>query len=74
MTFRLSDMAFEPDIQSAADRGEGIAAIQPMKIGERGSRFRDAVDLALELTTKSAGFRKCASVSNRGTRVGADCR
>ena len=50
-------MATEPDIQPAVDRGESIAAMQPMKIGEGGSRFRDAVDLALELTAKSAAFR-----------------
>jgi len=50
-------MAIEPDIQTAVDRGEGITAIQPMKIGEGRSRFRDAVDLALELTAKSAAFR-----------------
>ena len=31
--------------------------MQPMKIGEGGSRFRDSVDLALELTAKSAAFR-----------------
>lgn len=40
-------MAIEPDVQPAADRGEDIAAMQPMKIGEGGQRFRDAVDLAL---------------------------
>lgn len=28
-----------------------------MKIGEGGSRYRDAVDLALELTAESATFR-----------------
>lgn len=50
-------MANEPDIVPAVDRGEDIAAMQPMKIGEGGSRFRDAVDLALELTAKSAAFR-----------------
>lgn len=50
-------MATEPDIEPAIDRGEDIAAMQPMKIGEGGSRFRDAVDLALELTAKSAAFR-----------------
>ena len=50
-------MATEPDIAPAVDRGEEITAMQPMKIGEGGSRFRDAVDLALELTAKSAAFR-----------------
>ena len=54
---RLQDMANEPDFQAVADRGEGIGAMQPMKIGEGGSRYRDAVDLALELTAKSAAFR-----------------
>ena len=51
------EMAIEPDMKPAVDRGEGIAAMQPMKIGEGGSRYRDAVDLALELTAKSAAFR-----------------
>lgn len=50
-------MVIEPDIQPAVDRGEDIAVMQPMKIGEEGLRFRDAVDLALELTAKSAAFR-----------------
>jgi Fic family protein len=50
-------MATEPDIEPAVDRGEDITIMQPMKFGEGGSRFRDAVDLALELTAKSAAFR-----------------
>lgn len=53
----LQDMANEPDFGVVADRGEGIDAMQPMKIGEGGPRYRDAVDLAIELTAKSAAFR-----------------
>jgi len=50
-------MAIEPDINAAVDRGEDIGSMQPMKIDEGGPRFRDAVDLAVELTGKSAAFR-----------------
>lgn len=53
----LQDMANEPDFGVVADRGEGIGAVQPMKMGEGGPRYRDAVDLAIELTAKSAAFR-----------------
>ena len=58
-------MATEPDIAPAVDRGEDITAMQPMKIGEGGSRFRDAVDLALELTAKSAAFRSSLPLAMR---------
>jgi Fic family protein len=40
-----------------SDRGEDIALMQPMKIDEGGHRFRDVVDLAVELSGKSAAFR-----------------
>ncbi|WP_231731361.1 MULTISPECIES: Fic family protein [Sphingomonas] len=53
----LQDMANEPDFGVVADRGEGSGAVQPMKMGEGGPRYRDAVDLAIELTAKSAAFR-----------------
>jgi hypothetical protein len=42
----------------AADRGEGIALMEPLLIGDS-SRNRGALtDLALDLTQKSAGFRR----------------
>lgn len=39
--------------------------MHPMKIGEGGSRYRDAVDLALELTAKSATFRSSVPPATR---------
>ena len=51
----------KPDIDPvtrAADRGEAIALMEPMMIGES-SRHRTALtDLAIELTGRSAGFRR----------------
>lgn len=47
----------KPDIVTAGDRGEDITEMQPMKIGEGSERFRDAADLAVELTGTSAAFR-----------------
>ncbi len=50
-------MALEPDMIIAVDRGERIDSMQPMKIGEGSTRYRGAVDLAIELAAKSAAFR-----------------
>lgn len=47
----------KPDIRTA-DRGEILSLMEPMVIGER-SRHRGALtDLALDLSQKSAGFRR----------------
>src|SRR5580658_8080399 len=47
----------KPDIE-VADRGELVSVMEPMLIGE-GSRHRAALtDLALDLSRKSAGFRR----------------
>lgn len=47
----------------AADRGEVIALMEPLLLGQ-GSRHRGAVtDLALDLTHKSAGFRRSLPAS-----------
>src|ERR1700690_1828187 len=47
----------EADIK-AADRGEPVSLMEPLLIGD-GSRHREALtDLALDLTQKSAGFRR----------------
>src|SRR2546422_483211 len=47
----------EADIKTA-DRGEPVTAMEPLLIGDA-SRHRGALtDLALELTQKSAGFRR----------------
>lgn len=51
------------DIRAAADRGEVIAFMEPLLLGQ-GSRHRGAVtDLALDLTHKSAGFRRSLPAS-----------
>jgi Fic family protein len=48
----------EADIKAVKNRGESIALMEPLVIGE-GSRHRAALtDLALELAQKSAGFRR----------------
>src|ERR1700690_3956997 len=47
----------EADIK-AADRGEPVSLMEPLLIGD-GSRHRGEItDLALDLTQKSAGFRR----------------
>src|SRR6266853_1167315 len=47
----------ETDIK-AADRGESISLMEPLRIGD-GSRHRGEItDLALSLAQKSAGFRR----------------
>src|SRR5258706_10882017 len=46
------------DIVTAPDRGESIALMEPLLIGET-SRHRGALtDLAIELAQKAAGFRR----------------
>ena len=46
------------DMKAAADRGEGIALMEPLILSE-GSRHRpELTDLALELAQRSAGFRR----------------
>jgi Fic family protein len=48
----------EPDLKAAADRGERIALMEPLVVGE-GSRHRpELTDLALELAQRSAGLRR----------------
>src|SRR6202049_1569036 len=48
----------EADLIAAKDRGESIALMQPLLIGD-GSGHRGALtDLALELAQKSSGFRR----------------
>src|SRR6266568_9306889 len=46
------------DMAAATDRGESLAMMEPMLIGE-GSRHRGALtDLAVDLAARSAGFRR----------------
>lgn len=48
----------EADIREANDRGEAVALMEPLRIGD-GSRHRPALgDLAVELAAASAGFRR----------------
>ena len=49
--------ASEPDIQGA-DRGEPVSLMAPLLITEGSRHRRDLADLAIELTQKSAGFRR----------------
>jgi len=48
----------KPDIEEVSDRGEPIGAMEPMLIGESSNKRGEIVDLALELASKSAGFRR----------------
>jgi hypothetical protein len=48
----------QTDIEAAEDRGEPVALMEPLLLGE-GSRHRaELTDLALELAQRSAGFRR----------------
>jgi Fic family protein len=44
--------------KQADDRGERISLMEPLLIGERSRHRSDLIDLAFELTQKSAGFRR----------------
>src|SRR6266498_4000362 len=51
-------MDIKADTTAATDRGESLAMMEPMLIGE-GSRHRGALtDLAVDLAARSAGFRR----------------
>jgi hypothetical protein len=47
----------EADIKPA-DRGELVSLMEPLLIGDGSRHRRDLADLAIELTQKSAGFRR----------------
>lgn len=54
----INKPATQPANEAAQDRGESIAIMEPLLIGQ-GSRHRPALtDLALELAQRSAGFRR----------------
>jgi Fic family protein len=54
----INKPAMQPATIAAQDRGESIAIMEPLLIGQ-GSHHRPALtDLALELAQKSAGFRR----------------
>ena len=46
------------DFKTALDRGEDIALMEPLQIGETSHHRPELVELALELAQKSAGFRR----------------
>ncbi len=48
----------EPDIERDVDRGETIGAMEPMLIGESSRKRTEIADLALDLASKAAGFRR----------------
>ena len=48
----------KPDIKAAEDRGERIALMEPLVLGEGSRHRRRLTDLALELAQRSAGFRR----------------
>jgi len=48
----------EADISEPEDRGESIALMEPVVIGERSPRRGALEDLAFELAQKSAGFKR----------------
>jgi Fic family protein len=60
----------KPDIKKVVDRGESVALMEPMLVGES-SRLRPVLaDLALELAQKSAGFRRSLPESILGSLAG----
>jgi Fic family protein len=46
------------DIQEVTDRGESVALMEPLLIGESSPKRGEVTDLAVELAAKSAGFRR----------------
>ena len=48
----------EADIKAAKDRGESTALMEPLLIGETSRHRGTLTELALELTQKTAGFRR----------------
>lgn len=53
-----SEADIQPDIKRDFDRNETIGAMEPMLIGESSNKRTELADLALELASKSAGFRR----------------
>lgn len=48
----------EADIPAAPDRGESLARMEPLVIGETSRHRPELTDLAVELASRSAGFRR----------------
>lgn len=56
MAMKLTDK--KTDIPAVEDRGEATALMEPLLIGEDSRHRGQLTDLALDLTAKSAGFRR----------------
>jgi Fic family protein len=56
MTTKIEDK--KADISAAVDRGEPIASMEPLLIGEDSRHRAGLTDLAVDLAAKSAGFRR----------------
>jgi Fic family protein len=48
----------KPDMKAAQDRGERIALMEPLVLGEGSPHRAELTDLALDLAQRSAGFRR----------------
>jgi len=48
----------ESDIQEPSDRGEDIALMEPLQVGDSSPHRESLTELAVELAAKSAGFRR----------------
>ncbi len=55
MNIKKADM--KPDILAAIDRGESPSMMEPLLIAEQSRHRKELTDLAMELVSKSAGFR-----------------
>ena len=56
MTKKKADI--KADIKAARDRGEAVSMMEPLVIGDGSKHRPELADLALELATKTAGFRR----------------
>lgn len=63
------EAALEADMEAAkrVDRGEDIALMEPMLVGESARRRGLLADLALELAARAAGFRRSLPVGVRAS-------
>ncbi len=56
MTQRKADT--KADIPAAADRGESLSLMEPLRISEGSPHRAELTDLAVDVATRSAGFRR----------------
>jgi Fic family protein len=55
MNKKISDK--NPDISATIDRNESLSLIEPLLVSDRSIHRKELMDLAMELASKSAGFR-----------------